>query len=605
MDVYQPERRSTKGRARERATARQQRQMAVRRTPEAGYVGDEHSSEPTLPPERPIMSRAPREAGSFDLEVLKGRALVAARDGAWYLRKNRMVSVVVVLTPIVLFALYLAVHILGGRVFPNVWALGQNIGGMTTTEAATLLQREWSSSTRITLRDLERTWSVTPAEIGLVLDANTTVETARSVGLSGVPLGYGVTPSVSLEFLTAQNYLLDLTEDTKVQPYNASFRWVNDVLVGVEGSDGRYIDIAATMAGLEANAPLTAQTGVFDLTMTTIPPEVRDPESFIPAAQRFASQQFLIKGYDPFNDESLVWSTDRDTLTSWLEVDETGLGLRSDVFANFVAAQTRSLQATDIHRYIEPNDTIEKMEVAIDNNSADVTLRVRYSSWQYAVQSGDTGYGIARRTGMPFYQLELGNPGRDWEVPLVVDEFINIPSPDLLLPTDPLPTKRIVVNLRTQYLVAFENGEKIFEWSIASGMDRAPTSPGIFQILNHYETAEGGSYELCSALGCAQWEMTWFMGIYEVFPGLVNGFHGNVILANGRLLGDGNVGFPATYGCVMSEQEEAEALYDWAEVGTVVEIISGDYEPRSQLAEQVWNNGARTWEPMPQVAALG
>ena len=89
--------------------------------------------------------------------------------------------------------------------------------------------------------------------------------------------------------------------------------------------------------------------------------------------------------------------------------------------------------------------------------------------------------------------------------------------------------------------------------------------------------------------------MTWFMGIYEVFPGLVNGFHGNVLLANGSLLGDGNVGYPATYGCVMSENEPALWLYEWAQVGTMVEIVAGDYLPRSAVAAQIWNDGARTF----------
>jgi hypothetical protein len=77
--------------------------------------------------------------------------------------------------------------------------------------------------------------------------------------------------------------------------------------------------------------------------------------------------------------------------------------------------------------------------------------------------------------------------------------------------------------------------------------------------------------------------MFWFMGIYEVVPGLMNGFHGAVLLPNGAYLGGGNVGRPYTYGCVMSENSHAEALYHWADQGTVVEILSSDYEPASDL----------------------
>jgi hypothetical protein len=77
--------------------------------------------------------------------------------------------------------------------------------------------------------------------------------------------------------------------------------------------------------------------------------------------------------------------------------------------------------------------------------------------------------------------------------------------------------------------------------------------------------------------------MNWFMGIYSVREGLVNGFHGGVLLPNGNQLGEGAIGTPATFGCVMSPDVDAKALYDWAEDGTVVEIISSEYQPLSEL----------------------
>ncbi|MBK8020340.1 MAG: L,D-transpeptidase family protein [Chloroflexi bacterium] len=590
MDIYQPDRRQ-RGRARERSAARQRKQMVVRREPQPNE-GDPAIG--TLPVERPVMSRAPYEPAAFDVEVLKGRALVLMRDAQWYLRQYRVVTFGLALLPVLLVALYLGSFIIGNRIFPNVWVLGQDIGGMNADEAAALLQRQWSQGTLISLQDVGRTWEVSTAQIGLVLDAAATVENAKAVGLGGIPFGYGIKPVMTLDFLSAQNTLLDLTEETKILPYNAGFHWDGTQVVGVEGTDGRFLDIAATMASLENNLTLIAESRNFDLIMTTVPPDTRDPSPYLAQARAFISRPFTIKGFDPFTNESFAWSTDQATLTSWLEVDENGLSVREGVYANFVAAQTESLLSTSELRYIEPNDSIEKMREAVSNNQNEFTVRVRYRSYQHEVEPGDTGYGIAQRNGIPFYQVEIANPNRDWDVSLVVGEMINIPSPDIMLPIDPVPGKRIVVNLRTQSLAAFENGDLVRTWTVASGMDRAPTSPGIFQILSHSEKASGGSYELCSEIGCASWEMDWFMGIYEVVPGLVNGFHGNVLLPNGRLLGDGNVGRPATYGCVMSENEPAKWLYDWAEPGTVVEIIGGNFPPRSSVAEQFWQEGQRT-----------
>ena len=116
------------------------------------------------------------------------------------------------------------------------------------------------------------------------------------------------------------------------------------------------------------------------------------------------------------------------------------------------------------------------------------------------------------------------------------------------------------------------------------GKPRRPI-PAVFQILTHNDTAFGGSFALCNDAGtnCDQWRMNWFMGVYEVVPGLMNGFHGAVQLPNGNYLGGGGVYEPATFGCIMSLDDNAEKLYQWAEQGTVVEILSEDYAPESEL----------------------
>lgn len=576
MEVYQPGRRQ-RGQARERYANRQRKQMVTRSAPGA----------PEAVVEKPVMSRAPFDPGRVNSRVLQGRAVVLTRDTLWYIQHNPLILIAIIGLLVALVGVFLGTHVFGGRIFPNVWALNTNIGDMTVEEAAQALQNKWMTGTQIELRDGERIFAVTPAQLGLTLDAAATVQAARNVGMAGVPFGYGVMPVVSMDTLTTQDFLLDMTEQTKILPYNAGFRWEGDNLVGVMGTDGRYLDVAGTLASLQNNLSLVGASGKFNLAMTTVPPEARDPSAYLNQARTFTTQSFLIKGYDPFTDEHFAWTTDRNTLTSWLEVDEDGLALRTDIFASFVQAQTDSLARTNELRYVEPVDAMQKMQAAIDELHSEVNLRVHYRSSVYTVQPGDSGYLIARRSGVPFIQLQLSNPGRDWDVPLVVGETMNLPSPDITIPLDPIPNKRIVVNLKTQSMVAYENGQPVFSWLISSGMDRAPTSPGIYQIMSHDPVAKGGSAELCSTLGCAQWTMYWFMGIYEVTPGLFNGFHGAVLLANGRYLGDGLVGRPFTYGCIMSDNDNGEALYNWADDGTIVEILSPIYEPRSELARQM------------------
>ncbi|MCZ2097544.1 MAG: hypothetical protein LC121_15025 [Anaerolineae bacterium] len=135
--------------------------------------------------EKPVMSRAPYDPGRVNTKALQGRAVVVTRDTLWYIRHNPLILVAVIGVIVALIGLFLGTHVFGGRLFPNVWALNVNLGDMTLDEAAQTLQNKWMTGTQIQLRDGDRIWSVTPAQLGLTLDAAATVESARNVGLAG------------------------------------------------------------------------------------------------------------------------------------------------------------------------------------------------------------------------------------------------------------------------------------------------------------------------------------------------------------------------------------------------------------------------------------
>jgi hypothetical protein len=73
------------------------------------------------------------------------------------------------------------------------------------------------------------------------------------------------------------------------------------------------------------------------------------------------------------------------------------------------------------------------------------------------------------------------------------------------------------------------------------------------------------------------------MGIYEVIPGLVNGFHGARAAPGRDVSGREQRRQTVSLGCVMSRNDEAKRLYDWADEGTIVEIISKRVSAQSDL----------------------
>lgn len=130
-------------------------------------------------------------------------------------------------------------------------------------------------------------------------------------------------------------------------------------------------------------------------------------------------------------------------------------------------------------------------------------------------------------------------------------------------PSTAVSVKRIEVNLTTQHLVGWEDDRVAFEYAVTTGQEGQSTLPGEYEILdkedNPYSTA---------------WAMTmpYWMGVYQ-YGDFENGFHALPIKDSGEILWDDALGvYPASHGCIVLATSDAQHLYEWAEVGTRVEI---------------------------------
>jgi len=519
---------------------------------------------------------------------LATRASLALQDAVWYARTHPLVWKASGGVLILLFAFLYLTPAISGRILPNVSAAGIPLGGMTVEEAETVLLDAWVNEMQIELTDGERTWLVSPVELGLRLDAHGTADAANGFKLSAIPFGTSVEPVVEVDLDRAQSYLLDLADEASFPAVNAGYEWDGDTLIGVPGRTGRVLDVADTVDVLLNDPAEIANRGRLLLQMDALQPQTFDPSPYLEQAREFVSQGLVLNGYDPFKDEFVTWTADENTLSSWLEAGVDGLTFRRETFLPFLQEQNLALSNVNEQRFLEPSETLEKMQQALNTMQNEVDLRIRYRASTYTVEAGDTAFGIGRKTGVPVFLIQEANPGLDLNI-LSPGDVLNLPSRDVMAPLDPVPNKRIIVDLPNQRLEAYENGEVVFHWQISSGIASAPTSPGIYQILSHEEVAYGSSFSLCDEAGCGQWEMEYFMGLYEVTPGLMNGFHGAVGLPDGTYLGGNQVGRPYTFGCVMSRKDQAELLYNWADEGTIVEIISHEFAPESTIGQNAFS----------------
>ncbi len=121
--------------------------------------------------------------------------------------------------------------------------------------------------------------------------------------------------------------------------------------------------------------------------------------------------------------------------------------------------------------------------------------------------------------------------------------------------------KYILVSISDQHMLAYENGQVVFSFVASTGM-RNSTRVGTFSILDKIDNAYGSTWDI--------WMPDW-MGIY--YSGtLENGIHALPILPDGNRLWAGFLGTPISFGCVVLSSNDADQLYNWAEIGTPVEI---------------------------------
>jgi lipoprotein-anchoring transpeptidase ErfK/SrfK len=121
--------------------------------------------------------------------------------------------------------------------------------------------------------------------------------------------------------------------------------------------------------------------------------------------------------------------------------------------------------------------------------------------------------------------------------------------------------KYILVDISEQHMYVYEGDSLVYSFVVSTGIHNG-TRAGNFSVLEKIPNAYGATWDI--------WMPNW-LGIYWS-GGLQNGIHALPILPNGATLWSGYLGTPISYGCVVLGTYESELLYNWAEVGTPVEI---------------------------------
>jgi len=185
----------------------------------------------------------------------------------------------------------------------------------------------------------------------------------------------------------------------------------------------------------------------------------------------------------------------------------------------------------------------------------------------HVVQSGENLFRIGLRYGVSVAQLQAANQLS--HINIFVGQRLRIPSGAAVAMSaaPPLPSaeatstaaasgeaREIVVDLSEQKVYMYENGSLVQTMIASTGVAATPTVLGTYRIyLRHpKQTMSGPGYYLP--------DVPYVQYFYQGY-----GFHGTYW--------HNNFGTPMSRGCVNLTIADAEWLYNWASIGTLVRVV--------------------------------
>jgi lipoprotein-anchoring transpeptidase ErfK/SrfK len=488
------------------------------------------------------------------------------------------------------------------RIYPGISIDDFDVGDLSPQQAAVTVEQNYARS--VAIFDSNGTkWFARWSDIGISVNAREAAQQAFAIGRAGRPderyqawqVRQPIHVSFSFDPAAARRFLEQHRAEVYVAPHDADVALGQAQAAAVASSDGREIDVDATLPDVFAlalrNLPIPVRSRPIRAALTDVSPAVTQLNDWFnrPFALELWWDNALIT--------RTVTAQDR---AGWLRVERTGNDF------------TTQLIITGVHDFLgrvnaelSPEAAMRLDEAtaltfyAFNRGDPSVWLVVPHAEFAYTIQRGDTYEGLGDHFGIPVQRLLAANPDI-WQTGFVPGLPITIPSQNIMLPVPISPTnlQRIEVNLSTQQLFAYDGPARVLSASISSGIPKWRTLIGVFQVQERVDEA----YNKLAHISMPNWLSIYDLG--EPGESLTNGIHALPVLGGGRRLWSGWLGKPVSFGCVVMGIEDSAALYKWVQLGTPV-VIYGQTPPSPLNYDDLIEAQKKTESPQPAETPAG
>ena len=434
------------------------------------------------------------------------------------------------------------------------------------------VDRLWNEEHVLIVTDGHGEWPASPADFGLWVSSEDAVQQAYKIGRGSDGI------FEFLEMLTGETYMFEpqvlyypeiaeiqlesWTEIINVEGFPTGVRYESGEWVTVPGQDRVSLDVSTTLDNISLDPQAVISTGILFLSTDRENYSAGDSLTIDEHVKERLNKPLQVSAYDPVTDTERDWSVPRDVLAPMIQIivaDELQPHIDTEAFKSYL---DNELGLANAQWTVDSNLNLADLDTSWQGSGIyEVTVWNRPTD--YTVRAGDSLNGLGLEYGMPYWRILEANPFIN-DSGLHAGQTIIIPSKNELMPLPVVRDKRIEIDIGQQRMRTFQSGSQLHEYIISTGIDSSPTHPGVFQVQTHELNAYATVWDLY---------MPHFLGIYEGWPGFMNGIHGLPTLSSGSRLWADVLGTPASYGCIILGLEDAEELYSWAEDGVIVEII--------------------------------
>jgi vancomycin resistance protein YoaR len=314
-----------------------------------------------------------------------------------------------------------------GQIYPGVSVAGIDLSGMQPEEAAAVLENRISypSQGRILLKDGEKLWLASPADLGFYLDPQSSARAAYQYGRRGGPIarlanqvtawyyGASLPPLYLFDERATYEYLQEIANQVNLPTVDASLGIDGIDVVVRPGQVGRSLDMPGTLDLIKSLAQ-TLRDGEVELVINETPPVILDVTQQAEHARQILSEPLTLVLPEADEDEAGPWKFESDVLASMLTIERVSspegeryqVGLEAESLRSFLEGIGPKLaRQRENARFIFNDETrqLEVIQPAVTGRALDVDATIE--SINQKLLAGDHHISL----DLEYAEPEVGN----------------------------------------------------------------------------------------------------------------------------------------------------------------------------------------------------